>query len=417
MFADGDEAGGMKEREFFERVLGLSEPWVVKEVKLDLAGRQVMITVECRAGETWTGSDGKRWHIHSWEERQWRHLDTMQLETVIAARVPRLIDPATGGTEMAPVPWAQKGARWTVLFEAWAVRLFEAVPNVSKAADLLNLDWHSAWAIKRRAVERGLERRTAEPIAALGLDEKSFGRGQDYAAVLTDLAQHRVLEVHAARTQESAEQLLGQALTKEQRAGVAAVCIDMWPPFEAAIGTCLPQARIVYDPFHVVSHANEALDQVRRAEQRHRLAQGDETLTGSRPLWLHGFERLDRRRRQELRALLTPELKTGLAWALKEQLRDLWHYRRPSAARRFLDQWLQKVEASGLQPMKKVAKMITSHLTGIIAWFWHPISNGPAEGFNSAIQALKTLARGYRNFANFRVAILFHHGKLDLVPH
>ena len=67
--------------------------------------------------------------------------------------------------------------------------------------------------------------------------------------------------------------------------------------------------------------------------------------------------------------------------------------------------------------MKKVSKMITAHLTGIIAWFWHPISNGPAEGFNSAIQALKTLARGYRNFANFRAAILFHHGKLDLVPH
>jgi len=162
------------------------------------------------------------------------------------------------------------------------------------------------------------------PLTPLGSARPTtLGRGQDYAAVLTDLAQHRVLEVHAARTQESAEQLLGQALTKEQRAGVAAVCIDMWPPFEAAIGTCLPQARIVYDPFHVVSHSNEALDQVRRAEQRHRLAQGDETLTGSRPLWLHGFERLDRRRRRELRALLTPELKTGLAWALKEQLRDL----------------------------------------------------------------------------------------------
>lgn len=61
--------------------------------------------------------------------------------------------------------------------------------------------------------------------------------------------------------------------------------------------------------------------------------------------------------------------------------------------------------------------MISSHLTGTLAWFWHPISNGPAEGFNSAIKTLKNTARGYRNFANFRMAILFHHGKLDLAPH
>lgn len=56
-----------------------------------------------------------------------------------------------------------------------------------------------------------------------------------------------------------------------------------------------------------------------------------------------------------------------------------------------------------------------THLEGILAGLWYPISNGPAEGFNSAIPALKNVARGYRNFADFRIAILFHHGKLDLV--
>ena len=144
---------------------------------------------------------------------------------------------------------------------------------------------------------------------------------------------------------------------------------------------------------------------------------GDPTLKGSRQLWLYGFERLDRGRRRELRQLLLdPELKTGLAWALKEQLRTLWGFRRPSAARAFLEAWRGRVEASGLAPLRRVAKMIFSHLPGILAWFWHPISNGPAEGFNSAIQTLKHIARGFRNFANFRIAILFHHGKLALTP-
>jgi transposase len=407
----------MQDQEFFEKVLGLETPWQVKTVKLDLEGTRVAVVLECRPDHVWTSTDGRRLHVHDWEERRWRHLDTMQLETELIARVPRLLDPQTGCTEVAVVPWAKKGARWTALFEAWAVQLLQAVSNVSRAADLLRLDWHSAWEIKRRAVARGLERRKADPIATLGLDEKSFGRGQDYASVLTDPAGKRVLEVMAGRTQEAAENVLETGLQPAQRTAVQAVCIDMWTPFESAIGAKLPQARIVYDPFHVVSHANEAVDQVRRQEHRQFQRQGDETLKGSRSLWLRGFERLDRKKRRELRALLlAPELKTGLAWALKEQLRRLWDYRRPSAARAFLDRWQEQVEASGLAPLKKVAKMIFDHLEGILAWFWHPISNGPAEGFNSAIQALKNVARGFRNFANFRTAILFHHGKLDLTP-
>lgn len=406
----------MQDHEFFAKVLGLEEPWRVKEVKLDLPMR-VEVTLESRAEHEWTGEDGRRLHVHAWDERRWRHLDTMQLETVLIARVPRLLDPATGRTELPVLPWAKKGSRWTALFEAWAVRLLEAVPNVARAAALLRLDWHSAWEIKRRAVERGLARRKDESVTELGIDEKSFGRGQDYVSVATDLKHRRVLEVVPERTQAAAEQLLEMALQAEQRAAVEAVCIDMWPAFEAAIGAKLPQARIVYDPFHVVSHANQAVDTVRRQEHRQRRICGDETLTGTRQLFLYGFENLDPQRRRRLQALLdAPELQTGLAWALKEQLRGLWAYRRPSAARRFLDRWRERVVDSGLKPMIKVADMIFAHLRGVLAWFWSPISNGITEGFNSAIQSLKNIARGYRNFANFRTAILFHHGKLDLAP-
>ena len=86
----------MKDKEFFSRVLGLAEPWRVKEVRLDLEGKRVDVEIECRAGEVWAGEGGKRLHIHGWEQRQWRHLDTMQLETIIGCRVPRVVDPETG---------------------------------------------------------------------------------------------------------------------------------------------------------------------------------------------------------------------------------------------------------------------------------------------------------------------------------
>ena len=406
----------MQDREFFSQVIGVEAPWQVKDVKLEMAEGKVTVLVEAQTDYQWHSEDGHRLHIHGWEERRWRHLDTMQLETVIKAQVPRLLDPRDNSTKIASVPWAKKGGRWTLFFEAWAIRLMLAVPNVSRAAALLRLDWHSAWEIKQRAVVEGLSRRAEEPMEYLGLDEKSFGKRQDFAVVLTDPAGKRVLDVKRGRTQESAEEVIEASLSLRQKEHVQAVSIDMWEAFENAVNHVLPQARVVYDPFHLVSHANKAVDDIRRAEHREHYLSGDMTLKGSRQLWLWGEENLDTERRQRLQELLKSELKTGLAWALKESLRSLWTYRRPSAARSFLDEWITKAEATGLAPLKRVAKMIASHMTGIIAWFWHPISNGPAEGFNSAIQTLKVTARGYRNFENFRTSILFHHGKLDLIP-
>jgi hypothetical protein len=168
-------------------VLGFAAPWQVKEVKLKLPA-WVEVILECQGDYHLTGPDGLRRNVHGWEERRWRYLDTMQLETVLIAVVPRLLDLQTGSTEIAVVPCAAKRARWAVLFESWAVHLLQAAPNVSRAAELLRLDWHSAWELRARTVARGLERRQAKPIATLGLDEKSFGRGQDYATVLTDPA-------------------------------------------------------------------------------------------------------------------------------------------------------------------------------------------------------------------------------------
>ena len=272
----------------------------------------------------------------------------------------------------------------------------------------------------RRAVERGLERRGREQgaIEHIGIDGKSFGKGQDYIGCAVDIDGRRVLEVVAGRTQEAAAGLLRKALPGAgARAGVRAACIDMWAAFEAAVGEVLPDAEIVYDPFHVVFHAGKAVDEVRRAGHRRLAAEGASVPKGTRQLWLRGHEKLDREQRRELGRLLEADLDTGLAWALKEDLRRLRDFKRPSAARDFLDVWLAKAEASGLAPVRLVANLILSHIKGVMAWFWHPISNGTAEGFNSAIQAIKSSARGFRNFANYRIAILFHCGGLQLFPH
>lgn len=147
----------MTDREFFYRTLGLSAPWEVRDIKLDLESRRVDVRVAVKEGTVW-GENGALLPIVGYEERQWRHLDTMQLETVLQARVPRVRYP-DGSTRMVRVPWAESGSRWTVAFEALAIEVLRACGSVNEGAGWLRLDWRAAQRIMDRAVQRGLARR------------------------------------------------------------------------------------------------------------------------------------------------------------------------------------------------------------------------------------------------------------------
>ena len=114
--------------------------------------------------------------------------------------------------------------------------------------------------------------------------------------------------------------------------------------------------------------------------------------------------------------LLTRELKTATAWAFKETFVEFCSQPDGLRAKIFFEQWHESVIRSKLEPLKKVARMLQSHLSGLLNYFDHPIANAITEGFNSRIQALKAAARGFRSFANYRTRILFFCGKLDLPP-
>ena len=72
--------------------------------------------------------------------------------------------------------------------------------------------------------------------------------------------------------------------------------------------------------------------------------------------------------------------------------------------------------SSRLEPLKKVARLIDGHWQEILNYIKHRITNAVSEGLNSRIQSIKSAARGFRSFANYRIRILFHCGKLDLNP-
>ncbi|HWL89061.1 MAG TPA: transposase [Polyangiaceae bacterium] len=137
---------------------------------------------------------------------------------------------------------------------------------------------------------------------------------------------------------------------------------------------------------------------------------------GSRYLWLYGKENVPEHRRagfDELRAL---NLKTGRAWAIKEMLRELWDSASLSEATDFHRRWHFWSTHARLPAVAKVAAMVKSHLPNILTYFTHRVTNAVSEGINSAIQTIKKRAFGYRNSANFKTAIYFHCGGLDLYP-
>jgi transposase len=404
----------MKDTQLYEQLLGLSKPWSVSRVELELEHSRITVHVECEQGVVWgdpeTGQD--RAHVHGWVERSWRHLDTCQFETRIVAKVPRL-KYKSGRVEEATVPWAERYSRITLLMEAFVVRLLQAAANVSRVTALVKLDWHTVNEVMRRAVERGLQRRTEESVPYLGLDEKSFLRGQNYASVLTDISRSRVLEVEPGRKLEDAFKLL-KCLSPAQRAGVRAIAIDMWPSYMSAAQSLLINADIVHDKFHISKYLNEAVDQVRRSEHKSLLRQGDSSLSGSKYAWLRGLP--DKRSAEAVafRHLYHANLKTSRAWALKESFAAFWDYRYPKAAQRFFDCWRTRAMRSRIEPMKTVTQMLRRHNEGLINYTKHRITNAAAEGFNSIIQTLKATARGFRSFANYRIRILFFCGKLDM---
>lgn len=401
--------------EDLEAMLGLRAPWRVAATEIDHEARRVSLKVVCDATEWRDPETGQRLHIHSWEERTWRHLDFWQYETVLQARVPRVLDPRTGKTAMASVPWAQSGMRWTLSFEAIALEVLRAARSVEDACKLLRLHWDSAHKIMERAVERGLAQRKFEALPHLGIDEKSFGRGHNYASVLTDIAGKRVLEVVHGANQEQASALLS-SLPELQRAQVQAVAMDRSPAYIAAVTHSLPQALIVHDPFHLSADLNKAVDQVRRQEHRQLLLQGDATLTGTKYLWLRNPLNMSAHQLTSFTSLAQLTLKTSRAWQLKELFSGFYEQHSAAKGADYFECWRRRAQHSRLEPMKKVARSFASSLKGLLNWFAHPISNAMAEGYNSVIQSIKSAARGFRNFAHYRIRILFHLGKLKLSP-
>ena len=225
----------------------------------------------------------------------------------------------------------------------------------------------------------------------------------------------KVIDVVEGRKEESTRELFNK-LTEDQKKSIEAVAMDMWAPFITIVHEVLPDADIVHDKFHIKAYLNKAVDAVRREEHKELLKEKDSTLKKTKYIWLKNTENLREDQEIKFKELMLMHLNVGKAWTIKESFENFWDYKSTWWAISFFNKWFYRATHSRLEAIIKVAYMLKNHFDGIITYIKHRISNSVAEGINSKIQAIKTCARGFRTFKNFRYAILFHCGGLELNP-
>jgi transposase len=406
----------MRDTDLYARILGVERPWRVTDVELRLGSGEVEVKVEYGASESVTcpqcGGAARRYDSRL---RRWRHLPTCQYKTILAAQVPRVECPEHGVKTLS-VPWSEPGSGFTALLEALVIDwLHEA--SILAVARQLDLTWDEVDGVMQRAVRRGLARRELAVPRRLGVDETSFQKRHEYVTVVADLDRGVVQHVADGRGKEALTTYY-ENFSEEDLTRIQAVAMDMWGPYIAATLAALPEAneKIAYDKFHVAMHLGAAVDRVRREENRSLNEQGDDTLKGTKHLWLYHPERVPEKSLARFDQLVRKALKTSRAWMLKELAMEMWECRDREAARKIFTAWYSWAIRSRLAPIKRVARMIKRHLDGILNAIVAGVTNARLEGINTLIQGLKRSARGFRNRDRFRNAIYFHLGGLDLYP-
>jgi transposase len=330
----------------------------------------------------------------------------------------RRVDCPEHGVVVEHLPWSE-GKRPVTLamigfLARWARRL-----SWRETARAFGTSWECVYRSVEWFVQWGLAHRKLEGVESVGVDEIHWGQSKGANSFLTVIYQidrhcRRLLWVGPKRTQATLRRGLA-ALGPEVVGGLRFVCTDMWRPYLNVIAAKVGQALHVLDRFHITSHLNQAVDQVRRAEStRLRGRPMAERLKRMRWKLLRKGSRVRGRAKHKLCGLLRAKLGTGRAWMLKETFQDFWRYRSLTWACAFLDVWCTRALRSRLEPMQKVARMLRSHEELILNWFKAKgeISSGAVEGLNNKIRVVTRRSYGFRTYEAMEIALYHTLGKL-----
>jgi transposase len=411
----------MTPEETFHQLLGLGQSWQVLRTEYEEQTHTFVICV----GETealWA-EESRRWgqrvtcydHV---EPMGWRHLNVFNKECVIVSALPRGRRQEDGAVYRVTPPWEGRSKHFTREFEAFALTLLREIP-VKKAGEILGETDHRLWRMLHAHVGAAWAQADWSEVVWVGADEMNRRKGHNYVTVFADLVGKRVLfgteGKDAGVWAAFAEALVAH---NGHPKAITQVAIDMSPAYVKGVTEQLGHAQLVFDKFHVIQAANEAVEAVRRLEVHQDENQG-RALAHSQWIFRKNPGRHTERERTRLEQMDWKHLMTVLAYQMRLTLQDLYELPRVSQARADFKLWCQWVRTTAekkghelLQPMVRVAEMIERHLEGILGHWKAGLTTAFLEGLNSLFSATKRKARGYRTTKNLLTMLYFVAGKL-----
>ncbi|MDN5314763.1 MAG: transposase [Clostridiales bacterium] len=394
--------------------LGLEEPWYIvgaefdeKELTLHIhVGIRKAAAIACPNCGGQTSRNG-----YEPQERVWRHGDVMFYPCLVHCRRPKVVCPHCGSVQVN-APFERKNSRFTLLFEGYAMLILADMP-IAKTAGLLRCNEKSLVKVMRYWVNKAVDSMELKDVALLSIDETSFKRGHKYVTLIIDAAKRRVLDVEEGRDKETVKRFANKLLAKggdpEQ---VTAVTSDMSKAFLPAIAEHFPNAKNVIDKFHVKKVLIDALDTVRKTEQKS-VSDKKELFMGRR-LFMVPQAKLSREQNVKLAEMSKRYPQTGRAYRIVASFDDFYASQTMEEANRNFDSLYSWMRRCRLEPMKEAAQTLKRYKDKILAYFKDRITNAICEGINSMIQATKRKARGFRTVEGYATMIYLVAGKLEL---
>jgi transposase len=401
-------------KDFFNLLLDFGDEWVITNVESNYKSQEVFLDIEYRSDlyEDPETLEPAVLYDHT-EVRVWRHLDILHYKSYVRCRIPRVLC-KDGKVKQIALGWAGKHDRHTYSFEIKVIDLLIATKNQTKTAEFMNCGFRLVNKIMHRCSERGMKRRSISkiPFEHISIDEKSFKKGHKYISVISHPISGVVLDVGENRDSKSTENLLEKTFTNKQLDKINTVSMDMWRPYITSVENKIPNAEIVHDKFHLTQYLNKSIDQVRRRE-----VMDNEILRNSRFVLLKNEENLTEKQQVKYQMIKDSNLQVVKAMQIRENFKSLFdYYNEENSAFELLKNWAQDSFMKGIKEVNKVILMFLNHAKGVVNALISNLNNAMAERLNGKIQEIKLRSRGYRKFENFRSAILFFHGGLDLYP-
>jgi transposase len=397
--------------DLFRLALGLAEPWRVVKIAFSDEEHRLDLWLDFPAGSRFPcPACGQDAGVHDTTERTWRHLNFFQHQTFLHARQPRITCPEDG-VKTVEVPWARPGAGFTLLMEAFVLLLARNGMTPRQVGRMIDAHDTRIWRILRHYVNEARAQADYSEVKAVGVDETSRARGQNYITVFMDLAadQRRVLFVAEGRDATTVAQfrqdLQAHGGTAEQ---VEEACLDMSPAYIRGLTEAFPKVQLTFDQSHLTALLNEAVDAVRREEQRIH-----PELKGTRYVWLKNDWNRTVKQAAVFDALRSSHLATVRATHMKTVFQDLFACESVEEAEPLLKRWYFWATHSRIRPIIKAAKTIKKHWAGVVRWFTSRINNGVLEAINSLIQSAKAKARGFRSTEYLIAMVYLIAGKLN----